>query len=156
MKFRTIATLTALALAASLAACGQQSQQAADKAKAEAAKAAEATAAATRAAAATEAAAVATAEATTAEAAAVTTTAAAKTALIAELAPPTVLIISGTFLAIGKNLVSLLAFLEFFLRPRIVRVAVGVMLHGQLAVGLLDLVVGSVAVDAENFIKIAL
>ena len=42
MKIRTMATLTALELAASLAACGQQSQQAADKAKAEAAKAAEA------------------------------------------------------------------------------------------------------------------
>jgi hypothetical protein len=28
-------------------------------------------------------------------------------------------------------------------------------LHGQLAVGLLDLVVGGVAVDAENFVKIA-
>ena len=40
---RTIATLTALALAATLAACGQSSQPAADKAKAEAAKAAEAT-----------------------------------------------------------------------------------------------------------------
>ena len=38
MKVRTIATLTALALAASLAACGQQSQQAADKAKAGAKK----------------------------------------------------------------------------------------------------------------------
>jgi hypothetical protein len=29
------------------------------------------------------------------------------------------------------------------------------MLHGQLAVGLLDLVFGGVAIDAENFVKVA-
>ena len=46
MKTRTLAALTAMALAATLAACGQQSQtaqQAADKAKESASKAADAT-----------------------------------------------------------------------------------------------------------------
>ena len=38
MKMRTLAALTAMALATTLAACGQQSQQAADKAKESAAK----------------------------------------------------------------------------------------------------------------------
>ena len=51
MQSRTMATLSALALAVSLAACGQSSQELADKAKAEATKAAEAAAAATKAAA---------------------------------------------------------------------------------------------------------
>ena len=84
------------------------------------------------------------------------TTSSAKTAGLLVDTRMAVLIIGGTFLAIRKNLVSLLAFLEFFLRPRIVRIAVGVVLHGQLAVGLLDLVFTGVAVDAENFINIAL
>jgi hypothetical protein len=42
MKMRTLAALTAMALATTLAACGQQSQPAADKAKESAPKAAEA------------------------------------------------------------------------------------------------------------------
>ena len=66
-----------------------------------------------------------------------------------------VLVIGGPLLAIREDFVGFLGFLEFFLGRRIVRVAVGVMLHGHLAVGLLDLVVGSVAVDAENLVKIA-
>jgi hypothetical protein len=37
----------------------------------------------------------------------------------------------------------------------IVRIAVRVVLHGQLAVGLLYFIVGSVTVDAENVIKVA-
>ena len=48
------------------------------------------------------------------------TTATAKTAGLLLDARMAVLIIGGTFLAIRKNLVSLLAFLEFFLRPRTV------------------------------------
>jgi hypothetical protein len=37
----------------------------------------------------------------------------------------------------------------------IVRIAVRVVLHGQLAVGLLDLFIGGVAIDAEDFVKVA-
>jgi len=66
-----------------------------------------------------------------------------------------VLVIGGAFLAIRQNLVGFLGFLELFLGARVVRIAVGVVLHGQLAVGLLDLVFAGVAVDAENFVKIA-
>jgi hypothetical protein len=43
MKMRTLAALTAMALATTLAACGQSSQQLADKAKEAAAKAVDAT-----------------------------------------------------------------------------------------------------------------
>src|SRR5690242_2250775 len=48
MKTRTFAALTAMALAIALAACGQQSQQAADKAKDSAAKAADSAATAAK------------------------------------------------------------------------------------------------------------
>ena len=48
MKFRTIAALTALALATTLAACGQDSKQAADKAAAATKESADKAAAATK------------------------------------------------------------------------------------------------------------
>jgi hypothetical protein len=38
----------------------------------------------------------------------------------------------------------------------VVRIAVRMVFHGQLAVGLLDLVVRRVAVDAEDFVVVAL
>ncbi len=66
-----------------------------------------------------------------------------------------VLIVGRALLAVGKNFVGFLGFLEVFLRLGIVRIAVGMMLHGQLAIGLLDVLVGSVAVDAKNFVKVA-
>ena len=52
-----------------------------------------------------------------------------------------VLVVGGTFLAVGKHLVSLFGFLEHFFRFGIVRVAIRMVLHGHLAIGLLDLVV---------------
>ena len=66
-----------------------------------------------------------------------------------------VLVVGSPFLAVGENFVGLLGFLEFFLGRRIVRIAVRVVLHGQLAVGLLDFVIARIAVDAEYFVKIA-
>jgi hypothetical protein len=65
-----------------------------------------------------------------------------------------VLVVGGALLAIRQDLVGFLGFLELLLGRLVVRIAVRVV-HGQLAVGLLDLVVGSVAVDAENLVKIA-
>jgi hypothetical protein len=52
-----------------------------------------------------------------------------------------VLVVGRTFLAVRQDFVGFLGFLEFLLGARVVRIAVRMVLHGQLAVGLLDLVV---------------
>ena len=67
-----------------------------------------------------------------------------------------VLVVSRALLPVGQGLVGFLRFLELFLRFRIVRIAVGVVLHRQLAISLLDLFLGCVAVDAEDFVVVAL
>src|SRR5690606_27661154 len=53
-------------------------------------------------------------------------------------------------LRVGEHLVSLGAFLELDLRFRVPAVAVGVILHGQLAIRALDLLAGRGAVDGED------
>ena len=53
-------------------------------------------------------------------------------------------------LRIGEDLVGLLRFLEFLLGRLVVRIAVRMVLHRELAIGLLDVLVGGVAVDAEH------
>ena len=65
-----------------------------------------------------------------------------------------VAVVGGLLLRVGEHLVGLLGLLEFLFRVLAVRIAVRVVLHGQLAVGLLDLVVASVAIDAEDFVVI--
>ena len=67
----------------------------------------------------------------------------------------TILVVGSTLLAIRQDFVGFLGFLELLLGRRIVRVTVGVMFHGHLAVGLLDLVFAGVAIDAKHFVKIA-
>jgi hypothetical protein len=67
-----------------------------------------------------------------------------------------VLVVGGALLRVGEDLVGFLGLLELLLRLGVVRIAVRMVLHGQLAVGLLDLVVRSVAVDAEDFVVVAL
>jgi hypothetical protein len=67
-----------------------------------------------------------------------------------------VLVVGGALLRVGQDLVGFLGFLELLLGLGIVRIAVRMVLHGQLAVGLLDLVVRGVAVDAEDFVVVAL
>jgi hypothetical protein len=69
-----------------------------------------------------------------------------------------VLVVGRTFLRIRQHLVGLLGLLEFVFRLlRIVTlVAVGVVLHGQLAVGLLDVVFGGVFRHPEHIVVIAL
>ena len=66
-----------------------------------------------------------------------------------------ILVVSRTFLAVGKDFVGFLGFLEVLFGFWIVRIAVRVMLHGQLAVGLLDVFVGCIPIDAEDVVKVA-
>ena len=66
-----------------------------------------------------------------------------------------VLIVGSPLLAVREDFVGFLGFLEVFFRLGIVRIAVRVMLHGQLAVGLLDFFFRGVAIDAENVVKVA-
>ncbi len=66
------------------------------------------------------------------------------------------LIVGGALLAVGEHLVGLLGLLEALLGLGVVRIAVRMKLHGQLAIGLLDVVVRCVAVDPQHIVKIAL
>ena len=63
-----------------------------------------------------------------------------------------VLVVGRTLLSVGQGLVGFLRFLELLFRLRIVRIAVGVVLHRQLAISLFDLFLRRVAVDAEDFV----
>ena len=69
----------------------------------------------------------------------------------------TVLVVSGFFLGVREHLVGLFGLLEFLFGGlgRITLVAVGVVLHRQLAIRLLDLVVAGVLGHAQHFVKIA-
>ena len=64
-------------------------------------------------------------------------------------------IIAGALLAVGEDRIRFTALLEALLRPRIVRIAVGVMLQSELAVGALDLLVVGRAADAQHFVVVA-
>jgi len=65
------------------------------------------------------------------------------------------LVVGGALLRVREHLVGLLRLLELLLGLRVVRIAVRMEFHGQLAVGLLDLFFGSVAIDAEDFVIVA-
>src|SRR5436190_10720616 len=67
----------------------------------------------------------------------------------------TELVVRRALLRVGQDLVGLLRFLEFFFRP-LVGIAVRVMLHRELAVGLLDVLLGSIAVDAQHRVVVPL
>ena len=64
-------------------------------------------------------------------------------------------VIAGALLLVRQNGVGLAALLEFFLRVRVVGIAVGMVLHGQLAVSALDLGVGGRTADAQHFVVVA-
>ena len=66
-----------------------------------------------------------------------------------------ILVVGRPFLRIRQDLVGFLGFLEMLFGLGIVRIAVRMEFHGQLAVGLLDLVVGGIAIDTEDFVKVA-
>ena len=69
-----------------------------------------------------------------------------------------VLVVGGALLRVGEHLVGLLGLLELLFRLlRVVPlVAVRVVLHRQLAIGLLDVFIGGVLRHAQNFVVIAL
>ncbi len=66
------------------------------------------------------------------------------------------LVIGSPFPVIGKNIIGLLDFLELVRGTGIILVAIGMILHGQAAIGFLYLRFSRVARDAEGFIIISL
>ena len=66
-----------------------------------------------------------------------------------------VLVIPGLFIGIGQNLIRLVDFLEFFLSGFITGILIGVVFHGQLAVGLFNLGVGRVFLNAQHLVIIS-
>src|SRR4029450_11361707 len=67
----------------------------------------------------------------------------------------TELIVGRALFRIRENLVRGLRFLEVFFGGLVVRIAVRVMLHRELAISLLEVLFGSVAIDAEHRVEIA-
>src|SRR6185312_5686964 len=66
------------------------------------------------------------------------------------------LVVGRALARVGQDLVGLLALLEFLLGVLVPGVAVRVVLHREAPIGLLDLVLGGVAIDAEHRVKVAL
>ena len=66
-----------------------------------------------------------------------------------------VAIVGGALLRIAQDVVRLRDLLELLLGLLGAPVAVGVPLHGELAVGLLDVVVARIARDAERAVEIS-
>ena len=62
------------------------------------------------------------------------------------------IIVSGALLLIREHLVGLVDLLELFRRERIVGMEIGMVHLDQLFIGRLDLFLGSVFLDAENFV----
>lgn len=57
---------------------------------------------------------------------------------------------------IGKNAIRLAGFFELFLGPAVARIAVRMMLHGELPISALQLLLGCGAADAEDLIVVTL
>ena len=68
----------------------------------------------------------------------------------------TMTVVDGTLLFVGENLVGLFGFLEFLFRALVVRIAVGVMLHGQLAIGLFQRVLVRITRHTQHFVVVPL
>jgi len=66
------------------------------------------------------------------------------------------LVVGLSLAGVGENLVGLLGLLEKLFGFRVVGVAVGMMLHRQTAIGLLDVVIRGVPIDTQHFVVIAL
>ena len=64
-------------------------------------------------------------------------------------------VVDAALLGVGEDLVGLGGLLELLLRLRVVGVDVGVELAGQPAEGLLDLLLGGAALDAEHLVVVA-
>src|SRR5690606_14680288 len=67
-----------------------------------------------------------------------------------------VLIVGGALVPVAQDLVGLLRLLEMLLGFRVVGVAVGVVLHRQPPIGLLQVIVAGVPVHAEDVVVISL
>ena len=65
-----------------------------------------------------------------------------------------VLVVHGTFFLVRQGVVSFLDFFEFFFRFFVVRIAVGMVFHCQLAVGFFDFIVASAAGNTKGFVII--
>src|ERR1019366_7928216 len=65
------------------------------------------------------------------------------------------LVVGGAFLRVGEDLIGFAEFLEAFLGGMVALVFVGMIFDGQFAVGLFELLVGSVAGQAEHLVVIA-
>jgi hypothetical protein len=63
-----------------------------------------------------------------------------------------VLVIGSTLLRIREDFVGFLGFLEMLFRFGVIRIAVRMVLHGELAVRLLDVFIGSIFVNAQYFV----
>src|SRR5688572_5767959 len=66
------------------------------------------------------------------------------------------LVVGRPLLRVGQHFVGLVGLLEMLLGLRVVRIAVRMPLHGQLPVGLLDVLFGRVPVYAEHLVVVAL
>jgi hypothetical protein len=64
-------------------------------------------------------------------------------------------VVQALLLLVGEHLVGLVDLLELLLRLGVARVAVGVILEGHLAIGLLDLLGAGAALDAKDFVVVA-
>ena len=65
-------------------------------------------------------------------------------------------IVGRALVLVGQDLVGFLGFLEVRLGLRIARIAIGVMLHGEAAIRLLDVGFGGVTRDAEYLVVVPL
>src|SRR5262245_57337223 len=68
----------------------------------------------------------------------------------------TVLVVGGPLGGLAQHLVGFLGLLEQLLGLGVVRIAVRVVLHGQLAIGLLEIFLRGVPVHAEHLVIVAL
>jgi hypothetical protein len=64
-------------------------------------------------------------------------------------------VVLGPLLLVAEDVIGILHFLEAALGLLVAGIAVGMIFAGQLAVGLLDLVVCGVALDAQDVVVIA-
>jgi hypothetical protein len=65
-------------------------------------------------------------------------------------------VVGGALVGVAQDFVGFLGLLELLLGLGVVRIAIRMVLHGQLAIGLLDLFFGGVAIHAQDLIVVAL
>jgi hypothetical protein len=66
------------------------------------------------------------------------------------------LVVGGALLPVGQHLVGFLRLLEVLLGLGVVRIAIRMPLHGELAIRALEIGVARVAIDAKNLVVVAL